>query len=116
MQYPTGLLSVTFQALHLNFSLYEAPFRIQGNSAKLGGKGSFPSAAQVSSPGADHSLQHSTAQAIKDKARVRMGHLNVALVAFCVCWHSERCLCLPQPALCINFITLPPLCACARAG
>lgn len=31
-----------FQALHLNFSLYEATFRIQGISAKLGGKDSFP--------------------------------------------------------------------------
>lgn len=60
MQYPTGLLSVTFQALHLNFSLYEAPFRIQSNSAKLGGKGSFP--VQHRSAAQEQIIHCSTAQ------------------------------------------------------
>lgn len=62
MQCPSGLLSVTSQALHLIFSLCEATFRIQGISTKLRDKGSFPAphgpAAQEQISAAQHNTGH----------------------------------------------------------
>ena len=65
MQCPSGLLSVTLQALHLTLSLYEATFKMQGISSKLpttstGGKKAPFQHGTAGSPGAVHSAQRGT--------------------------------------------------------